>query len=254
MANSTDLLHIDKLSIGTEKILVDEISFAIPKASTTALVGESGSGKSLTAQAILGLFLSPEITIKAGSIFYCGENLVGKSKQEMRKLRNREIGFIPQNPMNALNPTLTIGFQLTESSLLDHPKERALEMLQLVGIADPKARFHAYPHELSGGMRQRVLIAMSLINNPKLLIADEPTTALDSTIQAQIMELLKDLKEKLAMSILFITHDLGLVAQIADHVVVMRHGQIVEQASVTDIFYQPKHPYTKELLSTIVSA
>lgn len=246
MTNS--IISIKNLTIGQNVDLVHGISFSIPEGSTLALVGESGSGKSLTAQAILGLFSSPLIAIKSGSILYQDEELI----DNVDKLRGIEIGYIPQNPLNALNPTLTIGFQLKECVRGRYAKKRALEMLHLVGIADPQARMKAYPHELSGGMRQRVLIAMSLINNPKFLIADEPTTALDSTIQAQIIDLLKELKERLKMSLLFITHDLGLVAQIADHIAVMHEGHIVEYGTASDIFYRPEHSYTKTLLSTIL--
>ena len=254
MSANMPLLQIEGLTLAHKDIdLVQDISFSIERGQTLALVGESGSGKSLTAQAILGLFTASSIYIKSGKILFEGEDLTQKSSRDMRALRGQEIAFISQNPMSALNPTLTIGFQLVET--MKAPKEeataRAQEMLKLVGMSDVHARIRAYPHELSGGMKQRVLIAMSLMNHPKLLIADEPTTALDVTIQAEILDLLVSLQKKLGMALLFITHDLGIVAQIATQVAVMYSGQIVEIGSLNDIFYSPLHPYTQGLLAAI---
>ena len=233
--------------------LVKDLSFSLAKAKTLALVGESGSGKSLTAQAILKLFCAPNLYIKSGVILFQGEDLACKSEKEMQKLRGKEIAFISQNPMSALNPTLTVGFQLMECLQVtkEVAKERAFEMLQAVGIHDVRCRFSSYPHELSGGQKQRILIAMSLMNKPKLLIADEPTTALDVTIQAEILDLLRSLQKKMEMALIFITHDLSIVAQIADTVAVMYAGKIVELGALDEIFYNPLHPYTKVLLSSV---
>jgi ABC-type dipeptide/oligopeptide/nickel transport system ATPase component len=244
MTNSP-LLQVTNLTVGTHKPIVNEINFTIDAGETVALVGESGSGKSLTAQAILGLFTSPRMRIHGGSLTFDNKDLI----KEAKSIRGNEICYIPQNPLNALNPTLTIEKQLTECLREQKDtKEKAYNMLSLVGIDDPRTRLSAYPHELSGGMRQRVLIAMSLMNNPKLLIADEPTTALDVTVQAQIIELLQRLQKELHLAMLFITHDLGVVAQVADQVAVMKKGQIVEFADVESIFYKPSHQYTKKLI------
>jgi oligopeptide/dipeptide ABC transporter ATP-binding protein len=238
------------LSLGRERSLVRNLSLSLYPNETLALVGESGSGKTLTAMAILGLFVSPKIQVTSGAIFFEGKNLLGMTDRERAAIRSTSIGFIPQNPMNALNPTLSVGFQLTESfrGARHKAREKALSLLERVGIADPARHFHSYPHELSGGMQQRVMIAMSLMNDPKILIADEPTTALDVTIQAQIIDLLKALGERFRMSLLFITHDLGVVAQIADRVAVMYGGQIVETAPVGALFRTPCHPYSELLL------
>ena len=254
--NTTPQLLIENLSIRTpSRVLVNDLSLAIYPGETVALVGESGSGKTLTAQAIVQLFASPTISICGGAIFFEGKNLLECRPQEMQALRGSDLAFIPQNPLSSLNPTLTIGFQLMEAmkARISRQKKRelVLEMLQLVGFSAPREQIKAYPHELSGGMRQRVLIAMALINKPKLVIADEPTTALDMTVQAQILDLLCDLKKRCNLSLLFITHDLGIVAQIASRVVVMHAGCVVEAQDVDGFFYSPQHAYTQELIHSV---
>ncbi|HHT91770.1 MAG: ABC transporter ATP-binding protein [Bacillota bacterium] len=235
---------------------VSDVSFDVRSGEVVAVVGESGSGKSVTALSIMNLISEPG-RIVSGSIRLDGDELVHKSEQEMQRIRGKSIGMIFQDPMTSLNPVLTIGVQLVEM-LRWHQKmsksearQRAAEMLGLVGLPHPEQRLKQYPHEFSGGMRQRVMIAMALICNPRLLIADEPTTALDVTIQAQIMDLLKDLKDRLGTSIILITHDLGVVAGMADRVIVMYAGRIVETGSVREIFYAPKHPYTWGLLRAV---
>ncbi len=237
--------------------LLRDVSFCLYPQETLALVGESGSGKTITAMAIMNLFRSPLTKIAGGKIIFEGENLVEKSQSEMRRLRGRQIAFIPQSPLSCLNPTLQIGTQLMEtmSSELYPTKEAkysaASEMLRSVGFSDCMRRLSAYPYELSGGMRQRLLIAMALVNKPKLVIADEPTTALDVTIQAQVLDLLKQLQKEMGMSLVFITHDMGVVAKISERVAVMYAGNIVEQASVNEIFTKPEHPYTEALLACL---
>ena len=221
------------------------------------IVGESGSGKSVEAYSIIGLLQNPGKVI-GGSIFFEGENVLDYDDEKMRQFRGNKVSMIFQNPMTCLNPVYTVGDQLTEA-LTCHNKEigkaeareRAIEMLKLVGINNADKRMDQYPHEFSGGMRQRAMIAMALICSPKLLIADEPTTALDVTIQAQILELMKDIQRKTGMAIIFITHNLGVVAEICDRVSVMYAGHIVEQGSVHDIFYRPAHPYTRGLLRSM---
>lgn len=240
---------------GTVKA-VDDVSFVIERGSTLALVGESGSGKSVTSLSIMRLILPPgEIT--HGSILFNGRDLMELSNEEMRRLRGREIAMIFQDPMTSLNPVYTVGDQIAESVRI-HEKlprraawARAVEMMECVKIPDAKRRAEDYPHQLSGGMRQRVMIAMALACNPKLLIADEPTTALDVTIQAEILELLEGLKEDFDLSMLLITHDLGVVAETADRVAVMYAGRIVEEAPVGDLFAAPKHPYTEGLMRSV---
>jgi oligopeptide/dipeptide ABC transporter ATP-binding protein len=255
------ILEVKDLTVsfhdGSNRVdIVQKVSFTLYSHETLALVGESGCGKSLTAQAIIGLFSSNSVSISGGEIIFCGENILQKGS-EMQKIRGRSLSFIQQNPLNSLNPTLTIGTQLIESIKIPsittkrQKKAASLEMLKLVGISDGEKRLKAYPHELSGGMRQRVLIAIALINRPKLLIADEPTTALDVTIQAQILELLTELQGKTGTSILFITHDMGAVARIANRVAVMYGGKIVEMGSANEIFYTPQHPYTQLLLTCL---
>ncbi|WP_096552187.1 ABC transporter ATP-binding protein [Ureibacillus thermosphaericus] len=235
---------------------VDGVTFTIPKQKTLGVVGESGSGKSITSLSILRLIEKPG-KIVGGEILFKGENLLEKSEAEMRKIRGNEISMIFQEPMTSLNPTLTIGQQINEAYLIHQglskkeATKRSIEMLKLVGIPSPEKRIKQYPYELSGGMRQRVMIAMALACNPDLLIADEPTTALDVTIQAQILNLIKDLQQKLGMGVLFITHDLGVVAEICDYVAVMYCGQVVEYADVKTLFKQPKHPYTVGLMKSI---
>src|ERR1051325_4026444 len=235
---------------------VDGVSFAIAEGETLAIVGESGCGKSVTANSILRLIPEPPGKI-AGAVRFQGEDLLKLDEAAMRDIRGNEISMIFQEPMTSLNPVLTIGRQLRETLQfhegLDRnaAEKRAIEMLALVGIAEPRRRVREYPHQLSGGMRQRGMIAMALVCTPKLLIADEPTTALDVTIQAQILDLLRDLQKEFQMSILMITHDLGVVAEICENVVVMYAGKVVEEAPVRGIFNNPQHPYTEGLLKSI---
>lgn len=236
---------------------VDGVSFSINKGETLGIVGESGCGKSIMAFSIMQLLQTPPGKIIDGEILLEGENLLQKKEQEMEKIRGNEISMIFQEPMTSLNPVSTCGYQIAEVIHL-HQKlgrkqamEKAVDMLRLVGIPDPQRRSNEYPHQMSGGMRQRVMIAIALACKPKLLIADEPTTALDVTIQAQILELIKGLKNDMGMSIMMITHDLGVVAGIADKVAVMYAGKIVEQSNVISLFKNPQHPYTKGLLASI---
>jgi oligopeptide transport system ATP-binding protein len=235
---------------------VDDVSFTVGQGEIVAIVGESGSGKSVTSLAVMGLIGNPG-QITGGSIKFDGEDLLKKSENEMRRIRGGKLSMIFQDPMTSLNPVLTIGEQIMESLRhhmgLDGAKarERAAELLSLVGIPNPNDRLKQYPHEFSGGMRQRVMIAMALACDPKLLIADEPTTALDVTIQAQIMELLKKLQKQLGMAIILITHDLGVVAGMADRVIVMYGGKVAESGPVRQIYGQPVHPYTWGLLKSV---
>jgi len=255
-----DILKINNLSIGTKvdaKLnLVDDISFSVKSGKTTCIVGESGSGKSLTALSIIRL-LSPQLKM-SGEILFNNEDICKMSELEIREKRGLDIAMIFQEPMTSLNPVLTIGYQIKEAIAVhsDLPNNeinnRVEELLMLVGI--PVERVNSYPDELSGGQRQRVMIAMSMSCNPKLLIADEPTTALDVTVQAQILKLLDDLKSKLNMSMLFITHDFGVVEDIADDVIVMFKGKIVERGEVNQVLKKPKHPYTKALLGCVPDA
>ena len=234
------------------------VNFELFEGETLAIVGESGSGKSVTSNALMKLIPEPPGKYESGKIVFEGKDLLQFSEKDMLSIRGNEISMIFQDPMTALNPTMKIGKQITEV-LLKHKKvgsrgeakTRALELLMEVGIPFPEKRYKAYPHELSGGMRQRVVIAIALAANPKLLIADEPTTALDVTIQAQILELMKEIQRTSNTSIIFITHDLGVVANVADRVAVMYAGQIVEYGTVEDIFYNPKHPYTWGLLGSM---
>ncbi len=241
---------------GTVKA-VDGVSFHIDRGETLAVVGESGSGKSVTSLSIMRLIAMPPGRIAGGEILYNGEDLVKKSERQMRHIRGNDISMIFQEPMTSLNPVYTVGDQIAEAIVLHQHKsyrqamKMATEMLDLVGIPVPEKRVKQYPHQMSGGMRQRVMIAMALSCGPQLLIADEPTTALDVTIQAQILDLMRKLQREIGMSILFITHDLGVVAEIADRVVVMYAGRAVEEATVGDIFAHPKMPYTMGLLKSI---
>lgn len=236
---------------------VDGVSFSLKKGETLGVVGESGSGKSITAMSILQLIPSPPGKISGGRIIFNGENLLEKNPEEIRKIRGNDISMIFQDPMTSLNPVLTIGQQLTEVIILHQKVDKtaatvkAAEMLRLVGIPEAEKRLKSYPHEFSGGMRQRAMIAMALSCHPKLLIADEPTTALDVTIQAQILDLMNELKEKLETSIMIITHDLGVVAELCNHVVVMYAGRPVEYTDVETLFETPLHPYTWGLLSSL---
>ena len=238
---------------------VNGVSFSISPGELVGVVGESGSGKSVTMMSLMGLLPSPPARISGGSILYRGREVRSMSGRELRALRGGEIGFVFQDPMTSLNPVFTVGFQLMEP-LRAHlglsraeARVRAAELLALVGIPDAARRLEDYPHQFSGGMRQRVMIAIALSCDPKVLIADEPTTALDVTIQAQILELIRDLRARLGMGIVWITHDLALVAGIADRVMVMYAGLIVEHGPVAEIFADPQHPYTRALLGTVPS-
>ena len=255
------LLEVDRLQThfrtpdGVNRA-VDGVSFAVEKGETLAVVGESGCGKSVTAMSIMRLIPEPPGR-SAGRILFQGRDLLTLSERAMKKIRGDDISMIFQEPMTSLNPVLKVGRQIGESLRLhqglDRAKAeaRAVEMLKLVGIPEPKRRAGEYPHQLSGGMRQRVMIAMALACSPKLLIADEPTTALDVTIQAQILDLMRDLKERVGAAILLITHDLGVVAEVADRVVVMYAGRKVEEAPVRQLFAKPRHPYTRGLLGAV---
>ena len=238
---------------------VNSVSFDLKPGELLGVVGESGSGKSVTMMSLIGLLPSPPAEIREGSVNFDGRNLLDLSQNELRSIRGRDIGFVFQDPMTSLNPVFTVGYQIMEP-LREHmgltkkkARERAIYLLELVGIPDAGARLKDFPHQFSGGMRQRVMIAIALACDPKLLIADEPTTALDVTIQAQILELIKEIRTKLGMAIIWITHDLGVIAGIADRVVVMYGGQIVEQATTEKLFANPLHPYTQALLETVPS-
>jgi oligopeptide/dipeptide ABC transporter ATP-binding protein len=236
---------------------VDDVSFDVFKGKTLGIVGESGCGKSVTSLSIMRLIPNPPGRVVGGEILFRGKDLLKISNEEMRKVRGREISMIFQEPMTSLNPVFTIGNQLREAISIHSDLSRqaiadkAVDMLKLVGIPSPEKRVADYPHQLSGGMRQRVMIAMALSCNPSILIADEPTTALDVTIQAQILDLLRDLQARLGMAIVLITHDLGVVAEMADEVVVMYAGRVAEKAPVRELFRSPKHPYTRGLLNSI---
>ncbi|MFZ5825077.1 MAG: ABC transporter ATP-binding protein [Bacillota bacterium] len=236
---------------------VDGVNLYIKRGETLGVVGESGCGKSVTSLSIMRLIPNPPGKIVDGEILFEGEDLIKKSEAEMRKIRGNDISMIFQEPMTSLNPVYTIGDQISEAIQLHQglsykeATDKAVEMLRLVGIPLPERRVKEYPHQLSGGMRQRVMIAMALSCNPKLLIADEPTTALDVTIQAQILELMKKLKKELGMAIMLITHDLGVVAEMAERVVVMYAGKVVEEADAVNVFKHPLHPYTEGLLRSI---
>ncbi len=258
---SDSILSVDKLETtfftkaGAIKA-VDGVSFHINRAETLGIVGESGCGKSVTSFSILGLLSYPG-RVTGGRILFKGQDLAKLSNDEMRKVRGKKIAMIFQEPMTALNPVLKVGYQICEQ-LLEHENiskaeahKRATDLVQLVGIPSPEKRINDFPHQLSGGMRQRAMIAMALSCNPDLLIADEPTTALDVTIQAQILDLMQKLQDEFKMSIQFITHDLGVISEIADRVIVMYAGTVVEEASSNVIFAGPKHPYTVGLLESI---
>ncbi|WP_439358760.1 ABC transporter ATP-binding protein [Bradyrhizobium sp. DASA03007] len=254
------LLSVRDLSVtfhqgGSTTLAVDKISFQIKRGECVALVGESGSGKSVSALSILKLLPYPNASHPSGSIRFKGQELIDQSEQQMREVRGSDISIIFQEPMTSLNPLHTIEAQIGEIIQLHNPtsnaeaRRRTLELLTQVGIPEPETRLKSYPHQLSGGQRQRVMIAMALANEPDLLIADEPTTALDVTVQAQILALLAEIRSRLGMSLLFITHDLGIVRRIADTVCVMKGGVIVEQGPVEQVFRSPKHPYTRDLLA-----
>jgi oligopeptide transport system ATP-binding protein len=232
------------------------VDLTLNRGETLAIVGESGCGKSVTCRAVMGL-LAKNAEVVGGQILYEGENLLKKNKRERRSYMGSEIAMIFQDPMTSLDPTMKIGTQIKEMILLHNKigkaaaKARVMELLKMVGIPNPEVRYHQYPHQFSGGQRQRIVIAIALACNPKILIADEPTTALDVTIQAQIVDLLKELQNKLNMSIIFITHDLGVVANVADRVAVMYAGKIIEYGLANEVFYDPRHPYTWGLMSSM---
>lgn len=256
------LLKVNDLSVSfhsgeSEFQAVGEVSFEVRKGETLGIVGESGSGKSVTARSIMRLLASPPSQMKKGEILFKGVDLANKTQKEMESIRGRDIGMIFQDPMSSLNPTIKVGKQISES-LIKHQKvskreakKQAIAMMERVGITRSEIRYNQYPHEFSGGMRQRVMIGIALACRPELLIADEPTTALDVTIQAQILNLMKDMQDQLGTSIILITHDLGVVAGMCDRVVVMKEGQIVETGTTTEIFANPKHPYTIRLLNAL---
>ena len=244
---------------GGEVHAVNSVSFHLKRGELLGVVGESGSGKSVTMMSLIGLLPSPPAEIRGGQVLLGERDLLKISAEDLRDVRGAKVGFVFQDPMTSLNPVFSIGFQIMEP-LRRHmgmtklqARARAVELLELVGIPDASNRLNNYPHQFSGGMRQRVMIAIALACDPDVLIADEPTTALDVTIQAQILELVKELRQKLGMAIIWITHDLGVIAAIADRVMVMYGGQIVEQAPVNDLFANPQHPYTRALLKTIPS-
>jgi peptide/nickel transport system ATP-binding protein len=258
--NDRTLISVEGLSIGFNTDdgfirVVEDLSFAITEGETMGLVGESGSGKSVTAQAIMRLLPSPPSRIEGGRILFEGTDLTAIPERQMQEIRGNKLAMIFQEPMTSLNPTMTAGAQIAESLLLHRGMDEAMahpaviEMLRKVGIGSAEVRYGQYPHELSGGLRQRVMIAMALICGPKLLIADEPTTALDVTIQAQILALLRSLQEEFHLSILLITHDLGVVAEMCENVAVMYAGRIVEKSSTRTLFARPLHPYTAGLLA-----
>lgn len=236
---------------------VRDISFNVKRGQTLAIVGESGCGKSVTAGSIMKLHPQPPVFYKGGQIIFEGEDLLTKNEKEINKYRGDRIAMIFQDPMTSLNPTMKIGSQIVEGLKKHHKitnteaKKKAIELLELVSVPQADKRVNQYPHEFSGGMRQRVMIALAMACKPSLLIADEPTTALDVTVQAQILELMKSLQDRTDMSIILITHDLGIVADKADEVIVMYAGQIVEKGSTDEIFYNPKHPYTRNLLASV---
>ncbi|XOQ47805.1 MAG: Oligopeptide transport ATP-binding protein OppD [Eubacteriales bacterium] len=258
----SSLLEVENLHVHIKTQLgvvqaVRGVSFSLEKGETLAIVGESGSGKSITVKGIMGL-LPNNGRVAEGVVRMEGRELTTLPEREMQKIRGEEISMIFQDPMTSLNPTMTVGKQIMEVIHEHHPelsketlKERAIEQIRLVGLSNPETRFGQYPHQLSGGMRQRVIIAIALACNPKILIADEPTTALDVTIQAQILDLMKELQGKIDTSIILITHNLGVVANIADRVAVMYGGRLVETGGLRDLFYETAHPYTKGLLASI---
>jgi len=256
-----NILEVKDLKIGfkqdkKEIAIVNGISLQLEKGKTLGIVGESGCGKSMTSLSLMGL-LPPGVDWQNGDIYIDQAQINKKSKKDWRKIRGKKISMIFQEPMSSLNPVYKVGSQIVEM-ILSHENiskkeahERAVDMLRLVGIPRPERVVNEYPHQLSGGMRQRVMIAMALACGPEILIADEPTTALDVTIQAQILELMKDLQEKLQMSIILITHDLGVVAEVCERVIVMYAGEVVEEATVLNLFNHPLHPYTKGLLKSL---
>ena len=264
MKQSETILEIKDLCVEFQTVegkvqAVDHLSYTLHKGEKLGIVGESGSGKSVSSLAMLQLIPNPPGRVTGGEILYKGQDLVRLSEKEMQKLRGNEISMIFQEPMTSLNPIIQCGMQIAESLRLHRgmnkkeAMQEAVRMMKEVGIANPEIRVHEYPHQMSGGMRQRVMIAMALACRPQILIADEPTTALDVTIQAQILDLIRDLNRETGTAVLFITHDLGVVSELCDTVIVMYTGHIVEQAPVKDLFRDPKHPYTVGLLNAIPS-
>jgi len=256
------LLQVRNLTVtvrsgGGTLTAIRDLNFSIGAGETLALVGESGCGKSLTALALMGLLPKPAVNVASGQILFQGRELVGLAERELRDIRGRQIGMVFQEPMTSLNPVLTIGRQITETVEQhqgvnhDQATQRAIELLGLVGIADAPRRLKQYPHQLSGGMRQRIMIAIALACDPKLIIADEPTTALDVTIQAQILELMKQLTQRLNVALIIITHNLGVVARYANRVNVMYAGRLVESGPAADVYHNPRHPYTIALLRSV---
>ena len=264
MKQAETILEIKDLCVEFQTVegkvqAVDHLSYTLHKGEKLGIVGESGSGKSVSSLAMLQLIPNPPGRVTGGEILYKGQDLVRLSEKEMQKLRGNEISMIFQEPMTSLNPIIQCGKQIAESLRLHRgmnkkeAMQEAVRMMKEVGIANPEIRVHEYPHQMSGGMRQRVMIAMALACRPQILIADEPTTALDVTIQAQILDLIRDLNRETGTAVLFITHDLGVVSELCDTVIVMYTGHIVEQAPVKDLFRNPKHPYTVGLLNAIPS-
>ena len=262
MSQSETILEIKDLCVEFQTVegtvhAVDHLNYTLHKGEKLGIVGESGSGKSVSSLGMMQLIPNPPGRITGGEILYHGTDLVKASEKEMQKIRGNEISMIFQEPMTSLNPIIKCGKQIAESLRLHRgmkkkeAMEEAVRMMRAVGIANPEVRAHEYPHQMSGGMRQRVMIAMALACQPQILIADEPTTALDVTIQAQILDLIRELNESMGTSVVFITHDLGVVSELCDSVIVMYTGHIVEQAPVKELFESPKHPYTKGLLNAI---
>lgn len=261
MSTETPLLSIEDLTIdfasyGQNVRAVDHVSWKLNAGQTLAIVGESGSGKSVSALALTKLLPVPPAQYVSGKIVYQGTDLLRASDSQLRKIRGKEIAYIFQEPSTSLNPVFTIGFQIAEAIQLHRPdvkdvRAEIVKALNLVGIRDPERRVDDYPHQLSGGMQQRVMIAMALACQPRILVADEPTTALDVTIQAQIIDLLKSLKQRLTMSIVLITHNFGIISDFADQVIVMFRGKIVEAGPTAEVLRNPQHPYTKALIACI---
>lgn len=262
MSQEETILEIKDLCVEFQTVegvvhAVDHLNYTLHKGEKLGIVGESGSGKSVSSLGMMQLIPNPPGRITGGEILYHGKDLVKASEKEMQKIRGNEISMIFQEPMTSLNPIIKCGKQIAESLRLHRgmkkkeAMEEAVRMMRAVGIANPEVRAHEYPHQMSGGMRQRVMIAMALACQPQILIADEPTTALDVTIQAQILDLIRELNESMGTSVVFITHDLGVVSELCDTVIVMYTGHIVEQAPVKELFESPKHPYTKGLLNAI---
>lgn len=258
MAEKENILELKNVvysfkTYGGEVKAVRDVSFEVKKGEILGIVGESGCGKSVTAQCIMRLNPEPPGFFEGGEVLFNGKDVLKMDKQELRKLRGEDIGFVFQDPMTSLNPTMRVGAQIEEVFLgrkgmtKQEKKEKALEIMKLVGISDVEKRYKQYPHELSGGMKQRIMIAIGLVSRPSLVICDEPTTSLDVTIEAQILDLLLELRDKLGISIIMITHDLGVIARMCDRVIVMYGGKVVEKGTAQEIFYDTAHPYTKGL-------